>query len=107
MKRELTPAVLVDSLGFIKAYQANLENEEESIKVGLIDLALSTGSTFEGDLFRATVSFGPKVVVNYKSAIEDIATAFNLDPDRVRAILKRHTLRAEGVPQVRVTARRG
>lgn len=98
-----------DVLGKLKAGAADIRNEIEGVNTILIGLAAQNPNAcvFEGDLFRATVSFSMKKVVDYKLLVEILATRLGYDAAGIAGLLEEHTQRAEGVPVVRCTARKG
>jgi len=98
---------LVDVLGGLLADKADAAAEADTVKAVLIGMAAQDGfKAFEGDLFRATVSFGNKKVVNYKGILESLVTAGFVTQavmdDRIAAF----TEIAEGVPTVKCSARK-
>jgi len=100
----------VDQLGEAKAEIAVITKRADALKADIIDAAASQPANpvaYEGLLFRGTVSFGAKTVVDYSAVIDTMVAEFGLDTGAVAHILAKHTERAEGVPTVRVTARKG
>ena len=100
---------IVDVLGGLLADKANLGEEIDAAKAVLIgqDAQFPEDCAFEGEMFRATVTFGNKKVVDYKAVIAELASLLDMGTAQVNAIIERHTERAEGVPTVRCTARKG
>lgn len=98
-----------DKLGTINAAIADLKVEAEIYKVELISIgAAHPGMTcaLEGDLYRVAVSFGTKTKTDYKAAFEELIAKHGMDADFVAKLLAKHTETAEGVPSIRVSARK-
>jgi hypothetical protein len=100
-------ARVVDKLGEIKADLAILKGVEEDCKVSLINEAHAPSEAFEGNLFRAVVSFGSKRVVDYKAILDELVEGRYIDQVSLQRIMSKHIEVAEGVPSVRVSARKG
>ena len=83
-----------DRLGAIKAQLAEIKKIEDALKAELT--ALGVGS-YEGDMFRATVSITEKVTVDWKAVCE------KLEPSR--QLVTAHTSHTS-FPVVRVFARK-
>lgn len=111
MTTQNTPMVLgltVDALGLALAQKAEMGAHCDALKADLIGFASSLQrKAFEGDLFRATVTFADKVKTDWRAVVAEIAALSNLPADVQEEIIARHTERAEGVPTVRCTARKG
>lgn len=104
---EVPVAQVVDQLGLLKADQAVLATKADELKAQLIEVAAgSKESSFDGRLFRATVSFASKRVTDYKAVIAELAADYGIPQDIVDARLIDHTEIAEGVPTVRVSAKK-
>lgn len=100
-------APYVDSLGNIKAEIASLNDQADNFKSILIQAAAESGkSAFEGQKFRATVSFSSKRVVNYREVINSLVALYGIDEDVLASVISNNTEVAEGVPCVRVVARK-
>jgi hypothetical protein len=99
---------IVDILGGLLADVADAKTEADAVKANLIGMAAQNPNVcaFEGDLFRATVTFANKRVVDYKAILADLES-HGVAPDLIAALVKVHTSVAEGVPTVRCTARKG
>ncbi len=99
---------IVDVLGGLLADKADIGEEIDSAKAYLIGQAAQSPNVcaFEGELFRATVTFGIKRVVDYKAVLQSLVEQ-GVAQDLVDALVKMHTSVAEGVPTVRCTARKG
>lgn len=108
MKTKTINTPLADTLGHMLAEAANMKDAVADIKAELINLADSGKKTtaFEGELFRATVTFGYKTVS--KLNVEKLAGELGLSPDRLQAMIDGCTDRevAEGVPTVKCSARK-
>ena len=88
---------VIDRLGEIAAEKAELAAEEKALKARLVDTAARTGqSSFEGEWFRATVSFSERATVAWKAIAEKLGAS--------RQIIAGNTSTSE-VTTVRVTAR--
>lgn len=100
---------VVDVLGGLLADIADVKVEAEAAKAVLIGMAAqdSTCRAFEGDMFRAVVSFGDKRVTDYKAIFAVLVRDGFINQDLLDHLLKTHTSVAEGVPSVRCTARKG
>jgi len=98
---------LADVLGGLLADKANVVAEIDAVKANLIGIAANGGSrVVEGEMFRATVSFGSKKVVDYKAILEEIVCRGAITQDAMDMLLQAYTQVAEGVPTVRCTARK-
>ena len=99
---------LADVLGGLLADKANIGEEIDSAKAYLIGEAAQNPNVcaFEGEMFRATVSFGSKKVVDYKAILEEIVCRGAITQDAMDMLLQAYTQVAEGVPTVRCTARK-
>lgn len=63
----------IDRLGLLLAQIADLTKEAEAIKSNMKDAATAGGpSSFEGNLYRATVVCANRQVVDYKALIADL-----------------------------------
>jgi hypothetical protein len=101
------PAI-VDRLGNLKAQQADLANEADMYKADLIEFAADSGEkAFEGQKFRASVSFADKRKTDWPAVVDALKAIAGLDPALVDSIVEHHTEIAEDVPCVRVSARKG
>ena len=98
---------LADVLGGLLADKADAAAEADTVKAVLIGIAAQDGfKAFEGDLFRATVSFGTKRVVDYKAVLAALAEQ-GVAQDLIDALVTMNTSIAEGVPTVKCSARKG
>jgi len=99
---------IVDVLGGLLADKANLGEEIDAAKAVLIGQAAQFPEVcaFEGEMFRATVTFGNKKVVDYKGVLAALA-AHGVAQDLIDTLVTMNTSIAEGVPTVRCTARKG
>ena len=105
---EVQIATLVDTLGAVKAVIAEQKTVEEGLKADLIGAAAESGlGAFEGALYRATVSFTNRKTVDKDAVIADLAELAGLTPKKLAALVDKHTKLAEGLPMVRVSARKG
>jgi len=100
---------LVDVLGGLLADKANLGEEIDAAKAVLIGQAAQFPEVcaFEGEMFRATVTFGNKRVVDYKAILASLINNGIVARDVIESLVDKHTGFAEGVPTVRCTARKG
>jgi hypothetical protein len=100
---------IVDVLGGLLADKANIGEEIDSAKAYLIGEAAQNPNVcaFEGEMFRATVTFGTKRVVDYKAVLAALVACERVTQDEVDRLLANNTSVAEGVPTVRCTARKG
>jgi hypothetical protein len=99
---------IVDTLGGLLADKANIGEEIDAAKAYLIGVAAQDGvKAFEGEMFRATVTFGAKRVVDYKAILRHLVDKSFLDDETMRYIIEQNTSIAEGLPTVRCTARKG
>ena len=98
----------VDQLGTLMARRAELGKQVEELKADLICAANPNGQrAFEGLLYRAVVSFADKRVTDWRAVVAFIAEQFSVPADDIEFAIRRHTETAEGVPCVRVSARKG
>jgi hypothetical protein len=99
---------IVDVLGGLLADIADCKTEAEGAKAVLIGMAAQNPNicAFEGDLFRATVTFANKRVVDYKAILKSLVE-HGVDESIIRMLIEQNTSIAEGVPTVRCTARKG
>jgi hypothetical protein len=98
---------IVDTLGGLLADKANIGEEVDAAKAYLIGVAAQDGTkAFEGEMFRATVTFGTKRVVDYKAVLKELVDDYGVKREDLEEILLRRTEVAEGVPSVRCTARK-
>lgn len=100
---------VVDVLGGLLADIAESKIEAEAAKAVLIGMSAQdpANRAFEGDLFRATVTFGKKTVVDYKAILAVLVRDGFINQQFLDHMLQQHTSVAEGLPSVRVTARKG
>jgi len=101
-------AATVDALGAVKAQIAALKDDEEGYKSALVIAAADlpgTTASFEGVLYRATVSFAARKVVDKDAVIAALATQLALEETELKALLAKHTESAVS-PTVRVSARK-
>jgi hypothetical protein len=92
----VTLSHMVNRLAAIKASIANLKQEEEEIKAGLISLDLPI---VESDLYRVSVAqCNGRVVVDWKAVAE------KLNPSR--QLVTAHTTQGEPFYAVRVSSRK-
>jgi hypothetical protein len=99
---------IVDTLGGLLADKANIGEEIDAAKAYLIGVAAQDGvKAFEGEMFRATVTFGAKRVVDYKAILNVLVLNYGIDRDVMARLIEANTETAEGVPTVRCTARKG
>ncbi len=100
---------MADVLGGLLADAADTKTEVEAAKAQLIGMAAQDPNicVFEGDLFRATVTFANKRVVDYKAAIRELQARYEISQSTIDGVLRDCTQIAEGVPTVRCTARKG
>jgi hypothetical protein len=98
----------VENLGRVKAEMSNLKAVEESLKAILISAAVDNvrDAVIDGPLFRSTVSFADKKVVDYKALLTALVDLGLVKKLAMESMIKKHTKTAEGVPCVRVTARK-
>jgi hypothetical protein len=99
---------VVEQLGRVKAEMSTLKTTEESLKACLIVHAGEDvrNEVIEGPLFRATVSFVDKNVVDYKAILTGLVDLGIVKQAAMDSMVKRNTKTALGVPCVRVTARK-
>ena len=100
---------IADILGGLLADIADAKIEADAVKANLIGMAAQDPNVcaFEGNLFRATVTFGVKKVVDYKAILKSLAEDNHVLATVIAALVEQHTSIAEGVPTVRCTARKG
>lgn len=101
--------LLADQLGLLKARTAECKSAEEQVKVDLICMAANVPGSpvaFEGTQFRATVSFGTKKVVDYKAIVDVLREHCTLPACQIDLLIETFTQVAEGVPSVKVSARK-
>jgi hypothetical protein len=100
---------IVDVLGGLLADKADIGEEIDSAKAYLIGQAAQSPNVcaFEGELFRATVTFGIKRVVDYKAILAELVADGTVDSAVIVGLTEKYTQVAEGVPTVRCTARKG
>lgn len=104
MKTENLLGMVADELGLVKADIKALEAKEEALKSNLISAA-SEGpdKSFEGSLYRATVSFTNRTVTDWKAV-----TGYLIDKGVSKSLLAKAiadcTNIAEGLPVVRVVS---
>jgi CO/xanthine dehydrogenase Mo-binding subunit len=99
---------VVDELGLLKAQDADLVVQMDARKAGLIVAAAAMHlSAFEGLRYRATVSFADKRKTDWPAVVDALAKRYGIDPLEIARVTMKHTQTAEGVPTVRVTARKG
>jgi cytosine/adenosine deaminase-related metal-dependent hydrolase len=102
-----TIADVVDHLDAIKAGVATMRNAEEEDKARLIDAAASSGlRAFEGTLYRATVSFGDRQVTDWRKVVQELCEIYSITDRTLDFVVGKHTETCEGLPVVRVTARK-
>lgn len=98
---------IADVLGGLKADAANIKEEINYAQATLIGLAAKDGErVFEGEMFRATVSFGTKRVVDYKAVFALLVKKEFISQSFLDRVIEDNTKVADGVPSVRVTARK-
>ena len=98
----------VDRLGNLKAVVADINDEQDTLKADLIEYASATGErAVEGQLFRATVSFGNKSKTDWASVVAALQNLYDIPAARIDRLIAANTEVAEGVPCVRVSARKG
>jgi hypothetical protein len=106
----LCRAADADHLGYLKAKISDYTAVADSIKARLIETAAEPiygTRAFEGEAFRAVVSFDNKANTNWKGIFADLIEG--ADPalrERISTLIVKHTQVAEGVPCVRVYARK-
>ncbi len=88
--------VIADRLGEIAAIKAELAAEEKALKAVLTHSAGGSNEAFEGELFRATVSFAERTTTNWKKVAEKLSPS--------RQLIAAHTSTSP-VTTVRVSAR--
>jgi len=99
-----------DALGVLKAKISDYTLLADSIKARLIETAAEPmfgTRAFEGKAFRAVVSFDNKANTNWRGVFADLIEG--ADPalrERISTLIAKHTQLAEGVPCVRVYARK-
>ena len=100
---------IVDVLGGLLADKANIGEEIDAAKATLIGMAAQDMNVvaFEGELFRATVTFGVKRVTDYKAILAELVADGTVDNAVIVGLTEKFTSVAEGVPTVRCTARKG
>jgi hypothetical protein len=101
--------LLADQLGLLKARASDVATAMEQVKVDLISMAAQVPGNpvaFEGTQFRATVSFADKKVTDYRAAIAELQARYGIPQDVVDSVLIDATAVAQGVPTVRVAARK-
>lgn len=104
----LIASATVDALGLALAQRAEMTNHCDALKADLIVFAAGLQKkAFEGDYFRATVSFADKTKTDWRAVVAEMAELFNVPASEQERMITRYTERAEGVPTVRVTARKG
>lgn len=106
MERNLTE--VVEQLGRVKADIANLKTVEESLKATLIGAAANDirDTVIDGPLFRSSVSFTDKKVVDYKAILATLVEHRAVPKRVIELLTAQNTQIAKGVPCVRVTARK-
>lgn len=106
MKRDFNVGTIVDRLGAVKAVISSLKDEEAAFKATLIGVAAhGTERSFEGAQYRATVSFTDKTVTDWEEVMHRLFVA-GVDPVTLMKARNASTRTAEGVPVVRVSARK-
>jgi hypothetical protein len=101
--------LLADQLGLLKARNAEARVAEDTVKQQLIEMATEVPGkavAFEGTQFRATVSFGTKTVTDYRAIIDTLIEKHGVSAAVVAKLHAKFTQTAEGVPTVRVVARK-
>jgi hypothetical protein len=96
-------------LGGLLADAADIKTEAEAAKAVLIGMAAQDLNicAFEGDLFRATVTFADKRKVNYKAILAALVRDGFASQNLIDSLIEQNTETAEGVPTVRCTSRKG
>ena len=99
---------VVEKLGRVKADIGAMTAEEQSLKAMLIHAAAQDvrDAVVEGPLFRSTVSFTDRKVVNWQGALEAICEEYGVSGRELATVVARYTNKVEGLPCVRVTARK-
>lgn len=101
--------LLADQLGLLKARASDVAEAERQVKVDLISMAAQVPGNpvaFEGQQFRATVSFATKTVTDYRAIIDALIEQHGVSAALVAELHAKFTQTAEGVPTVRVAARK-
>jgi hypothetical protein len=101
-------ASAVDHLGNLKARIADLETVANYDKSVIIEAAAMCNlRAFEGEMFRATVSFNGRTTTDWSKLFHDVVEGSTpKEKERISQLLIKHTHTSEGVPSVRVTARK-
>ena len=85
-----------------------MNDTADEIKALLIEEASATGvSAFEGFQFRAAVSFADKRKTDWASVVAALQNLYDIPAARIDRLIAANTEVAEGVPSVRVSARKG
>ena len=101
-------SVAVDGLGYVKARIAEEKAVEEGLKAVLIEAAAEgPESAFDGRDYRATVSFCSKKVMDYPAVLAMLKAQYGIPNVAVDLAVSKCTKVADGVPCVRVSARKG
>lgn len=99
---------IVDRLGEIKAEIADLTSSAEECKSIIISACVAgTQDAIEGKLFRATVSWQDKTVVDYKAIVARLAAQCAMPATELAKLIKANSKTAESFPVVRVSTRKG
>lgn len=105
MKNDLNIKWTVDRLGEVNARIAELRVDADDHKAVLIELAAEGPvRSFEGDKYKATVSFVDRTVVDHKRLVELLEKA-GVDHDLIAKALKKASKVVTGLPVVRVSDR--
>jgi hypothetical protein len=98
----------VEQLGRVKAEMSNLKAVEESLKAILIVAAGNDirDAVIDGPMFRSTVSFTDKKVTDWATFASTLALDLGMTEKAYAKAKAKFTKTAEGVPCVRLTARK-
>lgn len=102
------PAIgyVVDQLGHLKADLSSLSTQADDCKAVLIDRASKGGNrSFEGREFNATVSFNDRSNTDW-ALVQQHLLSMGVKQSTIDRAIEKSTKVAEGVPCVRVTARK-
>lgn len=99
---------IVDQLGMKLALAANIKAEVQALKDELVAQADTSKKTtaFDGEMFRATVTFGSKKTTDYRAILEELVCRGAVSQDTIDNLLISYTAVAEGVPTVKCGARK-
>lgn len=98
---------LADRLGVLSAQKSEIVAQADDVKAEIIALTAERSiNVVEGELFRATVSYVDRNVVDYKNVIESLIIANRISREEMADLIRINTKTAEGEPRVRCAARK-